>query len=418
MAADWTGREVQALRLAMRMTVAELAAKLSINERTVKRWLAGGRISDVNQASLDTLLSRQSAETADAYRRRLCPDARDDEMDRRALLRTAGGAGVGLAAVGLVPDEQRARWLMSGAGRTDRHALDLVRSTLHGAMLLDDTLGSPAAQGMVVAQQQLVEAMLTNCPANLRPDALTLYAEWVGLAGVLAFDANDFRTAARLYNLARDTAHEADSEDVGGYMLAHMSQLALWQQQPRVAVDHAVAAQARVTRSRDRSLRAYISMRAAEAYAVAGQRGYCLDALDDAAGALAGYPAPGGPAESRAYFATPAMLSSFRAQCCALLGDWSDALTASRAALDSLDPRFSRDRAMVMLELAGILVRTGEVEEATAMIGDAVTLTDRNRSPRLAAFITTSRRTLSPWSATPAVRQLDDQLEAHAIVRA
>jgi DNA-binding transcriptional regulator YiaG len=54
----WTGREVKALREAVRMSLMEFAEKLGVSDRIVSRWEAGGEQSSlrmVNQAALDTL---------------------------------------------------------------------------------------------------------------------------------------------------------------------------------------------------------------------------------------------------------------------------------------------------------------------------------------------------------------------------
>ncbi len=61
----WTGREVRALREARRMSVREFAAHLGVSDRMVSKWEAGGstiRPRPVNQAALDTSLSRAGAE--------------------------------------------------------------------------------------------------------------------------------------------------------------------------------------------------------------------------------------------------------------------------------------------------------------------------------------------------------------------
>ncbi|WP_345498720.1 hypothetical protein [Nocardia callitridis] len=394
------------------MSQAKFAAKLGAHIRTVKAWEAGGGIANVYQAALDTTLSRASDEIVGAFWARLRPDQEDD-VDRRQMLSTAD---IGFAAIGLGGDAARGEWLLSGAGRPDAWALECVRTTLHAAMLLDDALGSPAAHGMVLAQQHLTEAMLRESPADLRQPMLALHAEWLGFAGALAWDQLDYRTAARLYNLARDYAHEAEDSDGAGYMLCHLSQLAIWEGKPRIAVDHAVAARSWVAQSNDRALRAYVAMRAAEAYATAGQRRGCHDALEDAARDMDGLPTGLTPAESRAYFVSDPFLESYRGQCFSLLGDGVQAVTSSRRAIAAIEPTRTRDKAITMLELERALIQVGDIDEAAASVVQAVDLTERNRSPRLATAITDGRRALSPWAASQAVRELDARLSARDIV--
>lgn len=57
----WTGREVKALREAIRMSLMEFAEKLGVSDRIVSRWEADGEYASlrmVNQAALDTLLAK------------------------------------------------------------------------------------------------------------------------------------------------------------------------------------------------------------------------------------------------------------------------------------------------------------------------------------------------------------------------
>ncbi|WP_157124219.1 helix-turn-helix domain-containing protein [Nocardia pseudovaccinii] len=409
----WTGTESKALRSAFRLSQADFAAKLGAHKRTVRYWEAGRAIRPVYQAALDTTLSKAPDEVVAAFRDWLRPTEEND-VDRRQLLKVGALGAGGLATLG-VADAERARWLMSGAGRPDAAAVAVIRNTLYSAMQLDDMLGSPAAQGLVIAQQQLVEAMLRDCPPALRPDVLSLHAEWTGFAGCLAWDEGEYATAARLYNLARETAHEAEDADLGAYMLCHLSQLALWQRQPRVAVDYAVAARAWVAQSIDRPLRAYVAIRAAEAAAMAGQRAACLTALDEADQDIAGLE-PCHPSQSRAYFVGGALFESYRGNCLTILREAAPAAEATRRALTLIPLQYTRDRAMSLLELERSLIQLDEIAEAAAVVGDAADLTAQNRSPRLAKAIRDGRRELSPWAGSRAVRELDDRLAARDIV--
>ncbi|MGI5216237.1 helix-turn-helix domain-containing protein [Nocardia sp. CA-290969] len=397
------------------MSQPQFAASLGIGERTVRRWESGGNIRPDHQAALDTMLHRASAEVRHAFQR-LRTDTQEDDVDRRKFLISAALGAGGLSTLGVADNPARVEWLMSGAGRPDTWAVERVRSTLYESMLIDDALGSPAAQGMVIAQQQLTEALLESCPEPLRTDLVALHGEWLGFAGCLAWDQGDHSTAARLYHRGRDLAHDAEDSDGAAYMLAHLSQLALWQKRPRVAVDHAVAAQSWVARSADIALRAYISMRAADAYAASEQEAAAMAALDAAERDLEKVPAAMGPADSRAYFADRALMISFRGGCLSMLGRHAEAVEASRAAVEAIDPTRTRDRAMVMLELERALIGVGDVDEAAAVVADAVQITDQNRSPRLASAILDGRRALSPWAGSTAVRALDGELARRDMV--
>ncbi len=412
--AIWTKQDCVALRFAYGMKQAAFARALGAAERSVRRWEKGETaIGGLGQVSYSTMLAKAPADVVARFEQLR---ENEDDVNRRQLFKGGAFGVAALATLGLGGDAaERAAWLGCGAGRPDSTAVALVRATLHQAMQLDDALGSPAAQGIVIAQQQFTAAMLSNCPTGLRSDVLSLYAEWTGLAGSLAWDARDHATSARLYTEARENAHEAEDSDLGSYMLCHLSQLATWQRRPRVAVDYAVAARSWVSQSEDRHLRAYVAIRNAEALALAGQRSPCLAALDEAQGALAGLE-PCHPSQSRAYFMGEGIMHSYRGNCLAVQGDARPAAEASRQALATMPAAYTRDRAVTLLELERALIQLDEIEEAADAVAHAAELADQNRSPRLAAAIIGSRHQLSPWADTRSVRELDQRLAARDIV--
>lgn len=412
--ATWTAIECAALRDAYQMNQAKFAAALGAAERSVRGWEKGQRPVSRNAQSLYAgMLAKAPADVVARFAILRRPED-DDDVKRRELFKAGAAAGA-LATLGLGDATERANWLLSGAGRPDMAAVQLMRATLHQAMRLDDLLGSPAAQGMVIAQQQVTEAMLRNAPAAIRPALLSLYAEWTGLAGSLAWDVRDYATAGRLYMQARETAHEAEDSDLGAYILCHLSQLATWQKQPRFAVDYAVAARSWVAQSSDRHLRAYVAVRNAESAAIAGQTSMCLASLDDADAALAGLQ-PVHPSQSRAYFMGGAIQESYRGNCLTILGRAEEAARASRTALAMMQPEYVRDRAVTLLELERALIQMDAIEEAAGAVAQAAELAEQNRSPRLAGAIAEGRGQLAPWADTRAVRDLDQQLAGRDIV--
>ena len=419
---EWTGVDVKAFRLAARMTQPEFAAWVGVNKRTIRRWETTGHAGAFNQSILDSLLASASDDVLEQFRRiRNRTSGQEDTMDRRTLFVASSAVAAGaLTALGLTSDaDERARWLMSGAGRPDRDSLTLVRGTLHQAMLLDDAMGSAAAEGMVIAQQSLTEAMLRKSTPTLRPELLALNAQFLGFAGCLAWDVGDHGNAARLYKLARETAHDATDVDVYAYMLCHMSQLSLAMKRPRGALDDAVAARSWVAQSGDVRLRAYTEMRVAEAAASNGQRRACLDALATAEHEIgdAGIAGEVSPDVSLAYFTTPALLESYRGWCWSLLGEPEKAVVASRHAVDLTDPRRARDKAMMLMELERAYIQQHDIDHAAGAVCEAAELVERNRSPRLIKAVMEGRQLLTPWASSRAVRELDAVLAERDMVQ-
>ncbi|WP_157228653.1 helix-turn-helix domain-containing protein [Nocardia brevicatena] len=410
--ATWTDRDVRALRDAMSLSQQGFADRCGVNVRTVKRWEAGHTIGRAGQADLGRLLARLTPSETEAFRL----TREESDVDRRALFKAAGAFSAAATLTGPGGNPAGPDWLAHGSGRPDTATVELVRSTLHAAMQLDDKLGSPAASGLVTVQQQLTEAMLQDCPAELRPALLSPRAEWVGFSGCLAWDSGDHATAGQRYADARELAHDAEDDDLAAYMLCHMSQLAIWQQRRRTALDYAVAARSWVAQSEDRRLRAYVGIRYADAAGLAGQNRAALSALADAERDLAGL-SPCHPSESRAYFAGPGLLESYRGLVLSNLGEAGPAAAASRRAASMIDPEFARDRAVTLLELARPLEQMNDIDEAAAVIGEAAELCERNRSPRLAAAVVSSRHRLAPWATSKSVRELDEQLVGRDIVQ-
>lgn len=415
---SWTGADVKALQAAVRMKQAAFAEWVGVDERTVRRWTNGGPIGPFNVSVLDGLLARLSNDQIDAFRRiRSQGTGEEDEVDRRQAIKTGALGIAGLASIGLAGDvADRVQWLLTKVGRADAVSIKVIRNMLHSSMLLDDSLGSPAAQGVTTEQRALTEALLATCPDALRSQMLALHAEWVGLAGCLAWDAGDHDAAARLYTRGRDLAHDAADSDVAAYMLCHLSQLEVWRKRPRPAVDHAVAAKSWVAQSGDRRLRAYVEMRYAEALATADQGLSCRRALDAAEGEMDGIDREVAPEMSRAYFVSPALLKSFRGWCMCLLGHPEQAVEATREAVALIDPARTRDRALMLLELERALLALGDHASAAEAVGDALEASDSNRSPRLVDAITSGRQMLTPWRSSPEVRRLDEQLAVRDMV--
>lgn len=414
----WTARECRALRNALGLSQPEFAARVGVSGRTIKRWESGRPpgISPGGQSDLGTELAKLTPGQSEAFGHLL---GEENTVERRQLFQAAGAfsvAAAGASIIGRADPETAERISAAAAGRPDLKSVEVVRSTLHAAMKLDDQLGSPAASGLVSVQQQLTESMLGECGPELRPALLSLHAEWVGFSGCLAWDAGDYAKAAQQYETAYESAHDAEDDDLAAYMLCHLSQLAIWQDRRRIAIDRALAARSWVEDSADRRLSAYVSLRMAEAAALNHQRSAALAALDDAERDLTGLDLCD-PQESRAYFVGSAMLESYRGNVLGILGDTVAAISASKRAADLMGDPYTRDRAVTLLELSRPLVAAGDIDEAADVIGEAADLTAQNRSPRLAASVITERHKLAPWASAPAVRQLDERLVARDIVK-
>jgi hypothetical protein len=90
-------------------------------------------------------------------------------------------------------------------------------------------------------------------------------------------------------------------------------------------------------------------------------------------------------------------------------------LDAVSASLRLIDPANVHNYAFTMLIRAEALVQQGDVTEASAIIGDAATLSALHTTQRIGQKITNLRTLLTPWQRSEPVRQLDELLTAYRL---
>ncbi|MGH3833243.1 MAG: hypothetical protein ACRDRS_22880 [Pseudonocardiaceae bacterium] len=328
-------------------------------------------------------------------------------MDRRNMLRALRWAATA-ASLPLALDGdayQRVVSALTGPGRVDVPTIEHIEAVLWHCNRQDHALGPQAALDTVLAQRDLVRALLPGCPATLRPRLLSVVSQASSLAGWLSFDLNQFDHAGYYYEDARALAHEAENTGLGGFVLCHMSHLATWRGMPRIGIDHAVAAGQWANRTDDLRLRAYTADVAARAYAADGQRDACVAALDTAHILLtkADYQAP-----SHATYNEAAYIS-IRGGCHLTLGETDHAISYAQQSLKVIDRISTRDVAMTLVYLGQAHVQCNEIDEAARLLGDAGDIAASHSSARLIGRLEQARADLRPWQDTAAVRTLGDR---------
>jgi hypothetical protein len=167
---------------------------------------------------------------------------------REVLLQVLGWAATTAAGAPLLqslnPDEaQRVALALQTPARVDAAVIADIEEVLRRCRHQDDRLGPQAALDTVLAQRNLVRALLPEAPENLKPRLLSLFSNLSNSVGWLYFNFKDYQSAAFYYEEARTAAHDAQDTELGALVLCFMSHLATWQGRPRVGIDHAVAAQ-------------------------------------------------------------------------------------------------------------------------------------------------------------------------------
>jgi tetratricopeptide (TPR) repeat protein len=143
-----------------------------------------------------------------------------------------------------------------------------------------------------------------------------MYANLTRFCGWLYFDLGDLATAAKFYEQARLAAHNAGDPELAAFILSHMSHLALWQPNPRLAVDYAEAALSWARRSGDPLLVADAAEMAARAYSRIGETTACLTLLDENTESAR----QSRPVKSLAYFYGPGLSAAAHSACLRQLG--------------------------------------------------------------------------------------------------
>jgi hypothetical protein len=186
-------------------------------------------------------------------------------MKRRDILQWLSWAAASAAAAPVLDaldDDERERTASAFANprRVDATVVDHIEAVLWRTMRQDDALGPQAALDTALAP---VRSLLGDAPEALNGRLLSPYANLSRFAGWLSFDLNNYTEHCET---ARAAAHDAHDAELGALVLCNMSHLATWRGQPRIGIDHAVAAQGWAIQTEDRRLQSYAADVAARAY--------------------------------------------------------------------------------------------------------------------------------------------------------
>jgi hypothetical protein len=261
----------------------------------------------------------------------------------------------------------------------------------------------------VLAQRQLVRALLDGCPGALRSHLLSVYSSISSSAGFYCFDLDDVDSAMRHCDQARAAAQEARNTELASYALCNMSYFASWQGNAHAGIDFAAAAQSLARQTDDALLRVCAAERAGTAHAIDGGYTACMREFE---GAQAGIESSAGQASpaSPAYWYHEGLIASQQSDCLLRLGKPVEAVASASTGLRLFDNSFVGSQAFCTLRLGTAHLQSGEVEEAARVIGEGALLATQNRSARLTKEVQATRAHLQPWQDTQAIRELDEWL--------
>jgi len=344
----------------------------------------------------------------------------DPSLSRRELLFKLSTAFAMAAATPLfdfsnADDHERIARVIENPNRLDVATIDYTESVLQSYRRQGDVLGPQITLQTVLAQRQVIGRFVKAAPPNLRPRALSAYAELSQIVGWQLFNLGDYRAAQYYYDNARTDAHEAENVELVTYILCTMSHLATWRQRPRVGIDHAIAAQTWAVQTPSAKARAYAADVAARAYAADRQASRCQAALEDEHAALAIATEDDTPVSSWWYFHDESFYYGTKSECDLQLGTPEAAWRAAEQSLKLVDPANLHNYAHTMVMQADARIRQSDIGQACRTIGDIAKLTAVNRSGRMTQRIRRLRQALEPWERTRNVRTLDEQLAHYGV---
>jgi len=333
------------------------------------------------------------------------------KIGRRNAVRVVFGA---LAAAGLsglnLDDCERMALAVDAPQRVDARVVESLAIALAQFKRQEDTLGPSAVVRTVVAQYDVVGALLAgDVPEKMSRPLLSVKSAMAEEIGSCLVDLGDYDAAQHYLQQARKAGHDARNDACASFAAAGTSHAAFLRDEAHTAMDMATVARSLAARTTDPQLKANAELHTAAAFALGGQYGRCMAAHERARQHISGS-AKSAPT-SLAYHATEAWLDSKLSTHLFKLNRSEAAVHAARNALARIDPQSDWgciSQAFATVRLGTALTLSREVDEAARVLGAAASAASLN--PRLMVELRDARAGMRQWDGTRAVKTLDEQL--------
>jgi tetratricopeptide (TPR) repeat protein len=338
-------------------------------------------------------------------------------MGRRKAMRLAGSvlAAVGLSGLLDADEYTRIAQAVASPSRIDAQVINNLAVTLTMCKRQEDKLGPCQVWETVVAQHQLVRRLLAgDCPEQFRKPLHLVDSNMAVTIGGYLIDMGQFEEASRYFARARKAAHNASNTPYAAYAAINTSFVARLKGDTPVALDSAAAARSLAARTNDAQLKALAEQMAAGAYALDGQYGPCIATFARAHDVLTN--TSNDVTESPAYWVHHGSIDSQASTFLALLDKPQEAVEAASVAHAQYDRTYVAGYALCQVRLGHALVLSKDITQAAQVLGEAAT--QAHLYPRLTADLHNARALMQPWANTHAVKALDAQLEACALMPA
>ncbi|MDX8055747.1 helix-turn-helix transcriptional regulator [Lentzea sp. BCCO 10_0798] len=405
---EWTGGLVRALRMALRMTMDELADKLDMSTRVVGKWEANPGLVPAlaTQQLLDVVLER----------------ATEGQRARFALLATQAGSGVSAVAADGVSGEDAQSVLVvpTTSAPLPRHEIGLptsdtiayLRSNLHNQYLADNLIGPRALLPVITAHVSTVNSLRRQVTGKAMDELLAIEAGYAEFAGWLSHDSGDLYSATRWYNHAYEMADAAGDERMCAFVLTRRAVQSIGEGDAHYGAKLARMAQ-RDKSVRTARVRALAAQTEAIGHAISGNHGETDRALDSAVllTDLGNSILPDGDPSVGRYCEPGLYLKITNAKCQLELGRAESAVSAFRDVLRSLPSNYHRDRGNYLARLAQACALAGEPVDACIAIEESLGIALATGSTRTFADLEKIIPVqLAPWAKEPEVVRVREML--------
>jgi transcriptional regulator with XRE-family HTH domain len=407
--------------------IAQQRTRLSLSLAAVARGMARAAIKEgsysgatrqtihqIEQGRIphpDTL--RWLAVTLDLPASRLVKAARQQRVNRRQLLRNAALMGSALGG-GLL--DERLTYALDGHGRLDAETVSDMAAITAGYRRAYRQLSVRVLRPQVRGHRAIMTDLL-GCSGTptLHDRLVATLGETEALLGcMLVLDLGNFDRGS--FHLARalQAARHADARELEAFILGGMAFYAAYGGNEAGALQLAGYGRQLASTTGTPATRGWLAAVDAEMLARAGNDLGARRALDDAATALQAVHGHSPPTWIGIGTFNAAKLASYSGLCSILLGQPRRAVEELTRALDALDPALSKHRCTAMADLATALIQLKEVDEGCRQASASLQLAIELRHAANADRIRQLRPRLNPWSGHPAMRRLDEQLQAVA----
>ena len=371
----WTGREAQALRFGLRLTVERFAEHLGVAARTVAKWEAqGSGIAPMPaiQAMLDTALERATPAQQARFQVLLggAPGrwpGDNGDMNRRELLFDFAVLGLAASLAGV----EAVRQGLGGAVAADRHPADLdewerivheyARSynvTPIGQLLRDLTADLSVLQRRLGGTDGTVQRSLARSAGQL-----------AAMCALAWRDAGEPRQAGRWWRTARQLADRSGDSEVRTWVRGTEVVSGLYEQRPVQVIFDRAGEATLIAGSLASAGSAHLYSGLAQTLAVAGRGDEAVAALERVTNLAEKLPTQVVADEASMFGWPEVRLRHTESYVHTWLGDTGRAYAAQEAALRIYPESLARERAKLFLHRVACMIQDGDVGGGLAYAG-------------------------------------------------